>query len=176
MNTNARQWTHKTTLTRKKLSPNYMDSILCFLSCYSKSLLCRDDKDISNNQKCDTFCKCRNNRLNNLLAFSTTIPFNYCMRIYIKLRRSNVLGRSNTRISENFPNCFRILFKKMKIADILLTLIFLALTIIGYFVWSIDNGVKELGKTTNSINDTLNQWFEASLWQEDLDYIINWLK
>lgn len=28
----------------------------------------------------------------------------------------------------------------------------------------------------HSINDTLNKWFDASISQEDLDYIKNWLK
>lgn len=158
MNTDARQWNTKTTITGKKLSPNYMDSILCFFSCSCKSLLCRSYKDLPNNKKCNTFRECRNHRLNRLLALRFTIFTYDCMRINSKFCRSNVLGWSNTRISENIPNCFRILFKKMKIADILLTLIFLALTIIGYFVWSIDNGVKELSKTTSSINNTLNSW------------------
>ena len=46
----------------------------------------------------------------------------------------------------------------MKIADILLLLIFIVLVIIWYYVWNIDSELKELWKTNNSINDTLNQW------------------
>lgn len=64
----------------------------------------------------------------------------------------------------------------MKIADILLTLIFIVLVIIWYYVWNIDSRMWEMSADIDSINDTLNKWFEASLGKEDLDYIINWLK
>lgn len=75
----------------------------------------------------------------------------------------------------------------MKIAEILLTLIFIVLVIIWYYVWNIDSRMGEMSADIgsqigqmsadiDSINTTLNKWFEASLGKEDLDYIINWLK
>ena len=46
----------------------------------------------------------------------------------------------------------------MKIADILLTLIFIVLVIIWYFVWNIDSQIDKLSWDIDSINNTLNQW------------------